>query len=134
MKTVGSEVEHKIATALNQLNVEELIPMDGGNLAKEIAKRAAVSTSTVYRYKHIWMRHTSRKSTTLDSQLQGADPEDRFLISIRMPAEVLTWLKSESQKRHMGYQSFLIRVLAWVKESPTFVFELSSDKGEQPND
>jgi predicted DNA binding CopG/RHH family protein len=111
------ENQEKIDAAIKTLNKKNALPMQSSQLVRELASETDLSVSTIYRYRHIWKRYAYKPRTSLDETLEAAKTDERFLISIRMPGELLKWLKDEAQRRHVGYQSFLISLLTWAKGS-----------------
>jgi hypothetical protein len=111
------ENQEKIDAAIKTLHKKNALPMQSSQLVRELASETDLSVSTIYRYRHIWKRYAYKPRTSLDETLEAAKTDERFLISIRMPGELLKWLKDEAQRRHVGYQSFLISLLTWAKGS-----------------
>lgn len=111
------ENQDKIEQALKTLHKRNSLPMQSSQLVRELAVETQLSVSTIYRYRHAWKRFAYKPRTSLDETLEAAKTDERFLISIRMPGELLKWLKDEAQRRHVGYQSFLISLLTWAKGS-----------------
>ncbi|MBC8123877.1 MAG: hypothetical protein H7Y22_18820 [Gemmatimonadaceae bacterium] len=120
------ENQERIELALKVLLKRNSLPMQSSQLVRELAVETELSVSTIYRYRHLWKRFAFKPRTSLDETLDAAGTDERFLISIRMPGELLKWLKDEAQKRHIGYQSFLISLLTWAKSSTL----LSGDEEE----
>ena len=92
--------------------------MNAGQLVEELMKVTNLARSTVYRYQRQWRKHARPPRTSLDEDLSTANPQQRFLISIRMPADLLRWLKAEGEVRNMGYQSLIVALLYWNKDNP----------------
>jgi hypothetical protein len=122
------ENQEKIEQALKGLHKRGALPMQSSQLVRELAIETKLSVSTIYRYRHVWKRYAYKPRTSLDETLEAAKTDERFLISIRMPGELLKWLKDEAQRRHVGYQSFLISLLTWAKGSTL----LSTDEEDYP--
>jgi hypothetical protein len=122
------ENQEKIEQALKALHKRNALPMQSSQLVRELAAETQLSVSTIYRYRHVWKRFAFKPRTSLDETLEAAKTDERFLISIRMPGELLKWLKDEAQRRHVGYQSFLISLLTWAKGSTL----LSTDEEDYP--
>lgn len=112
------EPQQLIADALRQLEEEKKLPMQSGRLARELARNTSLSLSTMYRYQRLWRRYTYSTQTSLDIHLTRANPQRRFLIGIRVPADLLFWVKAQADRRHMRYQSFLIAYMQWASQNP----------------
>ncbi|MBC8121240.1 MAG: hypothetical protein H7Y22_05305 [Gemmatimonadaceae bacterium] len=110
--------QDRIKIALRELEDSGQLPMNAGELVEELMKVTKLARSTVYRYQKQWRRYSRPPRTSLDENLLSADSRQRFLISIRMPADLLLWLKSEGEVRNIGYQSLLVSMLYWSKENP----------------
>lgn len=117
METNGS-TEQRIKNALRRMEEEARLPMNAGQLVEELMKVTDLARSTVYRYQRQWRKFARPPRTTLDEDLERAGDRQRFLISIRMPADLLRWLKSEGEARNMGYQSLIVSLLYWSKDNP----------------
>lgn len=113
-----NESERKIVDALIQLTLDDKLPMEAGRLVEEMVDLTGLSQSTIYRYQKLWRERSRAQHTSLDKDLERAYTDQRFLISIRIPADLLRWSKAEGEKRGIGYQSFIVSLIYWLKDSP----------------
>lgn len=93
----------RIMSALRTMEQEGRLPMNAGVLVDELMKSTNLARSTVYRYQRQWRKYARAPRTTLDEDLATANAQQRFLISIRMPADLLRWLKSRGESQNIGY-------------------------------
>ncbi|AGY57893.1 hypothetical protein [Gloeobacter kilaueensis] len=126
--------QDRIKIALRELEADGRLPMNAGQLVEELMKVTNLARSTVYRYQRQWRRYARPPRTSLDEDLTTANPQQRFLISIRMPADLLRWLKAEGEARNMGYQSLIVALLYWNKDNPLLMENLweSDEEDEFP--
>ncbi len=124
-----------IKSALRELESAGHLPMNAGQLVEKLMKVTHLARSTVYRYQRQWRKHARPPRTSLDEDLTTANPQQRFLISIRMPADLLRWLKAEGEARNIGYQSLIVALLYWNKENPLLTEQFwGSDDEEAEED
>jgi uncharacterized protein (DUF4415 family) len=135
METTGS-TEQRIKEALRRMEEEARLPMNAGQLVEELMRQTNLARSTVYRYQRQWRKFARPPRTTLDEDLEKATDRQRFLISIRMPADLLRWLKAEGEARNMGYQSLIVSLLYWSKDNPLMSGQswMGEDEGEDEED
>lgn len=122
--------QERIKGALKLMEHDGRLPMNAGQLVEELMKVTNLARSTVYRYQRQWRKFARPPRTTLDEDLSTANPQQRFLISIRMPADLLRWLKAEGEARNMGYQSLIVALLYWNKDNPLLAEHLWDDEDE----
>jgi len=116
--------QDRIRGALRSMESSGRLPMNAGQLVEELMRETNLARSTVYRYQRQWRKFARPPRTSLDEDLTTANPQQRFLISIRMPADLLRWLKAEGEMRNMGYQSLIVALLYWNKENPLLAEQL----------
>jgi hypothetical protein len=114
----NASAEQRIRQALNQMQAEARLPMEPGQLVEELMRQTNLARSTVYRLQRQWRQYVRARRTTLDDELEQASGDQRFLISIRMPAELLRWLKEQGEAHDTGYQSLIVSLLYWCKQNP----------------
>ncbi|UFP95286.1 BrnA antitoxin family protein [Gloeobacter morelensis] len=110
--------QDRIMSALRSMEKEGRLPMNAGLLVDELMQVTNLARSTVYRYQRQWRKYARAPRTTLDDELTTASAQQRFLISIRMPADLLRWLKAMGEAQNIGYQSLIVALLYWTKDNP----------------
>lgn len=126
--------QERIKGALRLMESDGRLPMNAGQLVDELMKVTNLARSTVYRYQRQWRKHARPPRTSLDEDLSTANPQQRFLISIRMPADLLRWLKAEGEARNIGYQSLIVALLYWNKDNPLLSEQLWDSEEEEDDE